>query len=45
MKIFSLNYRDLGQPEAVRDLRSLCELHGPLVVFLSETRFYSDRVD
>ena len=45
MKILSLNCRGLGQPEAVRDLRSLCELHRPVVVFLSETRFFSDRVD
>lgn len=45
MKILSLNCRGLGQPEAVCDLRSLCELHGPVVVFLSETCFFSDRVD
>jgi hypothetical protein len=45
MKILSLNCRGLGRPEAVRDLRSLCVLHYPLVVFLSETRFFSDRVD
>ena len=45
MKILCLNCRGLGQPEAVRDLRSLCELHRPVLVFLSETRFFSDRVD
>lgn len=45
MKILCLNCRGLGQSEAVRELRSLCELHRPWVVFLSETRFFSDRVD
>jgi hypothetical protein len=45
MKILCLNCRGLGQPEAVRDLCSLCELHRPTLVFLSETRFFSDNVD
>lgn len=45
MKLLSLNCRGLGWPEAVRDLSSLCELHCPMVVFPSETRFFSDRVE
>jgi len=45
MKILCLNCRGLGQPEAVREVRSLCQLHCPAVVFLSETRFFDDRVD
>lgn len=45
MKILSLNCQGLGQPEAVRDLRCLIELHCPTVVFLSETRLFSDKVD
>lgn len=45
MKILSLNCQGLGQPKAVRDLRSLCELHRPDLVFLSETRLFYDRVD
>lgn len=31
--------------QAVRDLRSLCELHRHVLIFLSETHFFSDRVD
>lgn len=45
MKILSLNCQGLGRPEAVRDLRSLIELHCPMLVFLSETRFFSDSVE
>ena len=45
MKLLCLNCRGLGRPEAVREVHSLCELHCPWVVFLSETRFFSDRVD
>jgi len=45
MKTLCLNCRGLGQPEAVLELRSLCELHRPWVVFLSETRFFDDSVD
>jgi hypothetical protein len=45
MKHLCLNCRGLGQLEAVRELCSLCELHRPWVVFLSETRFFNDRVD
>lgn len=45
MKLLCLNCRGLGRPEAVRELRRLCELHRPWVVFLSETRFFSDRVE
>lgn len=39
MKLLCLNCRGLGWAKAVRELRSLCELHRPWVVFLSETRF------
>ena len=45
MKILSLNCRGLGQPEAVREVRSFCQLHCPAVVFLSETRYFDNRVD
>jgi hypothetical protein len=45
MNLLSLNCGGLGQPEAVQELRSLFELHRPVVVFLSETRFFSDGVD
>ena len=45
MKILCLNYRGLGWPEAVRELRSLCELHRSWLVFLSETRYFSNNVD
>lgn len=45
MKIICLNCRSLGRPEAVRELSSLCELHRPWLVFLSETRFFSSNVD
>jgi hypothetical protein len=45
MKLLCLNCRGLGQPEAVREVHSLCKLHQPTVVFLSETRLFSDRVD
>jgi len=45
MKILSLNCRGLGQPEAVREVRSLCQLHCPAVVFLSETHYFDNRVD
>lgn len=45
MKILCLNCRGLGRPEAGQELRSLVKLHRPWVVFLSETRFYHDRVD
>ena len=45
MKILCLNCRGLGQPEAVREVRSLCLLHRPEIVFLSETRIFYDRVD
>ena len=31
--------------EAVQELHSLCELHHPWVVFLSETHYFDDRVD
>lgn len=45
MKIMCLNCRGLGRPKVVREIRSLCELHRPWLVFLSETRFFNDRVD
>lgn len=45
MKILCLNCQGLGRPEAVRELYSLCELHRPWVVFLSETRFFGNKVD
>lgn len=45
MKILCMNCRGLGQPEAVQELRSLCELHRPTLVFLSETRFFSNSVE
>lgn len=45
MKMLCLNCQGLGQPEAVREVRSLCELHRPWVVFLLKTRFYDGRVD
>jgi len=45
MKILCLKCRGLGRSEAVQELCSLCELHRPWVVFLSETRYFDDRVD
>lgn len=45
MKIMCLNYRGLGQCTAVREVSSLVKLHRPWVVFLSEMRFFHDRVD
>lgn len=45
MIIICLNCRGLGQPDAVQEVRSLCELHRPTVVFLSETSFFFDKVD
>jgi hypothetical protein len=45
MKILCLNCRGLGQPEAVQEVHSLIKLHGPSLVFLSETRLFNDRVD
>lgn len=40
-----MNCRGLGRSEAVQEVRSLVKLHSPMVVFLSETRFFHDRVD
>lgn len=45
MKILSLNCWDLGQPEAVQEVRSLIKLHSSCLVFLSETRLFNDHVD
>jgi hypothetical protein len=45
MKTLCLNCRGLGQPKAVRELHSLVQLHRPWLVFLSETRFFDDKVD
>lgn len=45
MKLLCLNCRGLGWPEAVPEVRSLCELHCPAIVFLSETQFFDDRID
>lgn len=45
MKILSLNCQGLGRPKAVHDLRSLFELHQPMLVLLSETRFFTHRMD
>lgn len=45
MKILSLNCRGLAQSEAVQEVRSLIQLHRPSLVFLSETRIFSDKVD
>lgn len=45
MKILCLNCRGLGRSEAVRELSSLCELHRPWLVFLSEIRIFSNNVD
>lgn len=45
MKILALNCCGLGQPMAVREVCSLIRLHGPCVVFLSETRLFDNHVD
>ena len=42
MKILSLNYRGLGIPEAVEELRCLVREKGPKILFLSETRLDMD---
>lgn len=44
MKILSLNCRGLGRLEAVQEVCSLVQLHRPVFVFLSETRFFSNDV-
>ena len=44
MKLLSLNCRGLGRPEAVQEVRSLVQLHRPVVVFLLETRRFSNDV-
>lgn len=45
MKLLCLNCRGVGQPEAVQEIHNLCQLHRPMVVFLSETRLFHDKVD
>ena len=45
MKIMCLNCRGLVWPEAVQEVRSLIQLHRPLVVFLSEMRVFSNNVE
>lgn len=45
MKILSLNCQGLGRSEAVQEIRSLIGLHRPALVFLSETRLFSNNVD
>jgi hypothetical protein len=44
MKILSMNCRGLGQPEAVQEVRSFIQLHRPVLIFLSETRLFSNNV-
>jgi hypothetical protein len=45
MKTLVLNYQGLGQSEVVQEACSLIKLHRPSLVFLSETRIFSDNVD
>lgn len=45
MKLLSMNCRGLGRSEAVQEVRSLTQLHRPVVVFLSETRLFSNNVE
>lgn len=44
MKIMSMNCRGVGQPEAVQEVCSFVQLCCPTLVFLSETRLFSDSV-
>lgn len=44
MKILALNCRGLGRSEAVQEVCSLIQLHRPAMVFLSETRKFSNDV-
>ena len=45
MKIMCMNCRGLVRSEAVQEVRSLVQLHRPVLVFLSEMRLFHDRVD
>ena len=40
-----MNCRGLVRSEAVQEVRSLVQLHRPVLVFLSEMRLFHDRVD
>jgi len=44
MKLLSLNCQGLGRSEAVQEVCSLVRLHRPMMVFLSETRQFSNDV-
>jgi hypothetical protein len=38
MKIFSLNYRELGNPKTIGELHNIVRKEVPNIVFLMETR-------
>ena len=45
MSCISWNCRGLGNPEAVRELRSIVKLEGPSLVFVMETKIRGKRVE
>ena len=45
MNCMSWNCRGLGNPEAVRELRSIVKLEGPTLLFVMETKIKAKRVE
>ena len=45
MSCLSWNCRGLGNPEAVRELRSIVKLEGPTLLFVMETKINAKRVE
>ena len=45
MTCLSWNCRGLGNPEAVRELRSIVKLEGPTLLFVMETKIQAKRVE
>src|SRR3954470_20707774 len=45
MSVLSWNCRGFGNPEAVRELRSIVKLEGPTLLFVMETKIKGKRVE
>lgn len=45
MKILSWNCQGLGTPQTVRVLSDLVKVHRPEFLFLSETIFFSNKIE
>ena len=45
MSVISWNCRGLGNPEAVRELRSIVKQEGPTLLFVMETKIRAARVE